>query len=107
MKLLAALLEDQLMSIAVGGDFMAAGGGFFHQLRELLTIQPRKKHVTWTLHSLKMSSKRVKFFSTCDRQSRPFGDRRGAGKIQDVEPVFDVDGKNGSLHDRPLASFRI
>ena len=43
MKLIATLLKDQLMSVAVRGDFMAAGSSFFHQVRKALADPAEKE----------------------------------------------------------------
>lgn len=85
---------------------MAAGGGFFHQLRVMLTNPAEEEARDLDIAFAEDVEQASEVFLDVRRQSRPFGNRRGAGKIQDMKPIFDVDGKNGSLHDRPLASFR-
>ena len=43
MKIVAALLIHQTMSVAVRGDLMSPGRGFFHQMREALADPAQKE----------------------------------------------------------------
>ncbi len=93
MKLLATLLKDQLVSVAVRGDFMAAGSGFFHQVRKALADPAEKEARDLHVAIAEDVEQVAKILFDVRRQPRPRGDRRSGGQVQDVEPIFDVYGE--------------